>query len=505
VRLGRPGSTLWLLGYELRLAWRGAAGQGRRRGVVAVIFGLVLLIVGLPLGLMLARQPLAATTATVVMLDLALLVVATLMLSMALGAALQAFQARGDLDLLLSSPLSGRKVLAARVGAIAGGAFLAWAGLATPFLLPVAVLGHPAWLAAYPTLAAMALACACGGVGLAMALFRLIGPRAARTVGQVLAALIGAAVYLASQSFRLFPSVGRSAAAWVQAAANAGLFAPLSPLSWPARAMIGEPWPLAALIALALAAFALTARALGRRFVADAALSAGIGSRVPVGPERAGKGRFAGSTFHAVTRKEWRLLLRDPALISQVLMRVLYLAPLCAVMLARSARHDAFAAAAVAGPVALMAGQVAGALAWITLSAEDAPDLIAASPARALVVRRAKLAAALQPTAVLLAAPLIGLTVLSPRIGLAAAGGSAAAAVSAALVNLWLGKPAPRQAFNRRPGGSAAMFAELAIGIGWALTTGLAALGSLWALVPAVLTLLGLGALNVVAEPDRAA
>ena len=53
--IGRPGSTLWLLGCELRLTWRGVA-TGRRAawriGSLAVV-GVVLFCLGLPVAFML--------------------------------------------------------------------------------------------------------------------------------------------------------------------------------------------------------------------------------------------------------------------------------------------------------------------------------------------------------------------------------------------------------------------------------------------------------------------
>ena len=107
-------------------------------------------------------------------------------------AAVDAFYQRGDLDLLLASPVSPVRILTVRAIAIAvNPALLFWA-LATPFLLPAAVLGHPELLAVYPVIGAMALLATAAGLALAIFLFRVIGPRRTRTVAQVLGAVIGA-------------------------------------------------------------------------------------------------------------------------------------------------------------------------------------------------------------------------------------------------------------------------------------------------------------------------
>jgi ABC-2 type transport system permease protein len=81
----------------------------------------------------------------------------------------------------------------------------------------------------------------------------------------------------------------------------------------------------------------------------------------------------------SLRRKEWRLLMRDPWLMSQSLMQLLYLLPPTLLMW----RSFAFGgkAAAILVPVLIMAaGQLAGGLAWLTISGEDAPDLVLTAP-----------------------------------------------------------------------------------------------------------------------------
>ena len=55
--------------------------------------------------------------------------------------------------------------------------------------------------------------------------------------------------------------------------------------------------------------------------------------------------------------------------------------------------------------VVFLAGHLAGALAWLTVSTEEAPDLLATAPVRRRDVLWAKLQAALVPTAVIAAVP----------------------------------------------------------------------------------------------------
>ena len=77
-------------------------------------------------------------------------------------------------------------------------------------------------------------------------------------------------------------------------------------------------------------------------------------------------------------RKEWTLLLRDPWLMSQTLMQLLYLLP-PAFLLWRG--FYAGRRLGVLVPILIVAaGQLGGGLAWLAVSGEDAPDLIASAP-----------------------------------------------------------------------------------------------------------------------------
>ncbi len=193
-----------------------------------------------------------------------------------------------------------------------------------------------------------------------------------------------------------------------------------------------------------------------------------------------------------------RLLARDLPLLSQVLLRLLYLAPLTVFALRAAATHAGASLPGVVGALTFMAGQAAGSLAWVTLSAEDAPDLIAASPAAPRVIRRAKMAAAVAPVGALLAAPLLIMVVLSPLAGAAAMTGCAAAAIAGALINSWRASPAKRSDFRRRRQASWVVgLAEFLICALIALAAGLtAASWLLLAIIPTVLAAVALGALS---------
>ena len=112
------------------------------------------------------------------------------------------------------------------------------------------------------------------------------------------------------------------------------------------------------------------------------------------------------------------------------------------------------ALAAGVGSVAFVCGQVAGSLVWLTVAAEDAPELLGCAPVSRVTIRRAKLCAALSPLAGLLVVPVLVLVALAPLAGMAAAAGCGAAALSSALIGFALQKPAKRSTFRQRRSGS---------------------------------------------------
>ncbi len=512
-----PGSIPWLLGHELRLTVRARSKrQGRTLIVVGIVIAVLMLVAGVPLGLFLRHVPIGETPGVLMTLDLILAAVFTLILSQTLASAVIGFYERGDLDLLLSSPLPPRRALTVRALGIAVAPLLWFASLVSIVVLPAAALGQPRWLTAYPVLLALAMLAAAAGMSLAMALFGLIGARRTRTVGQLLAALIGAVFFMFGQMRNILPDHGRDFFAGVMRWADSGVLAPAAPLSWPARALLGELLPLGAFVGGSALLFAGVVWGLGRRFASDASLAAGVNSG-PARPSTAGRPSlrgFEGGPDAALMRKELRLLVRDPTLLSQVLLRVLYILPLAFALVrgASGPHHGPGAIFATGGQITLtvavvfVAGQLAGSLAWITICAEDAPELLACAPIDGSRARWAKLWAAMIPVGVLLTPFLFVLTWLMPWAGLAAAAGAAGSAISAGMINLWFEKPATRKGFRgRRTGSILTGVVEVLAGLGWGATAGVAASGPFWALavIPLALTIGMLVLARTLARPTR--
>lgn len=448
-----PGSIRWLLGHELRLAWYGMAagkdGKGgkRRPGMVGIAFGVVAYAVLHVVAFALLREADAAAVPDALLgmpLTLLLAACATFMLSSALKACVVALFERGDLDLLLSSPLPSRSIFAVRLLGIATTTALPYLFLAGPFANVALVLGRPGWLGLYGALVSCAMLMACAGMLLTLALVRVLGARRTRVVAQVVGALAGALIFLLTQAFNLTRHDDDVATLLTRLLNGDHRFGPASPLWLPGRAILGAPAPLLGAVVLAALAFALTVGRTHRFFVHG--LQQAVGSaRVPA--RRAGtlRFRFRASLFDTVVIKEWRLIARDPHLIAQVLLQLVYLAPLLLLIV----RGDAAGPALGAG-LTLLCSSLTGSLAWIVISAEDAPDLLLGAPASQRTLQLAKLAAAAMPPLLLVALPLLWLAIRAPLPGLLVTFTVTAAVLSAGLIVLWVGRPGLRSDFRAR-------------------------------------------------------
>jgi ABC-2 type transport system permease protein len=130
----------------------------------------------------------------------------------------------------------------------------------------------------------------------------------------------------------------------------------------------------------------------------------------------------------------------------------------------------------------MTSGQLAGGLAWLTISGEDAPDLVQSAPVSPTRLLRAKAEAVMQCIAIVFSPFIVALLLISRQQALFAAGGIAAAALSSIAIQLWFRSQAKRSQFRRRHTSSRiATLAEAIISIAWAGTGAVAVSGNtLW-------------------------
>lgn len=496
--MSHPASLTWLAGHELRLGWRDwtslmtAGGRTRRRNVVIalIVFAVFMHIFANWLVKDFATLGTDADPAALLTLSSTLLLSWALLLSQAMESVTRVFYTRSDLDLILTSPVSARKVFAVRMGRIALAAITIAVLLASPFVDVLAWRGGARWLAAYGVVGALGAVATAFALALTIALFRLVGARRTRLIAQVVAAVIGAGFVIGLQVLAIFSggTLSRMTALhseWLQSAMPGAD----SMVWWPARAMLGD---MAALAAVMLTGFILLGGAIlafSARFGEHSLAAAGV-SAVTVRQRRRSLDFRPRSPARVLRQKEWTLLLRDPWLISQTLMQILYLLPpaLLLYITFRSRTEDYV----VLIPVVVMAaGQLAGGLAWLSISGEDAPDLVATAPVRPGRVLWAKVEAVLGMIA-LVFAPIVAVLAFSSVLAAAmTALGILAASASATFIQICFRAQARRNQFRRRHTSSRiATFAEAFSSITWAAAAAVAAGPSWFALAPTAIALL---------------
>ena len=470
----------WFARHELRLAWREwlammtAGRRGRKR---AAIIGLIVLaaIMHLPAYAVIGRfadlqAPLDKSS--LIVMTATILLAWALMLSQAIESVTRVFYARADLDLIMSSPVRLANIFSVRIAAIALSVTAMALLLSTPFVDVLVFGGGARWFAAYGVVVAIGLSASAVAIAVTVLLFRLIGPSRTRLVAQILAAIIGAGFVIALQVAAILSYGTLSRFAVLTSDATAA-FAPDvdSIVWWPARAALGDGEALLLLLAGGLMLLGAVMAMLSPRF-ADTAVSVSANAAPGLQASRTRKFR-AGSRQQALRRKEFVLLRRDPWLVSQTLMQLLYLVP-PALMLWRSFADSTLAIVLVTPVIVMAAGQLAGGLAWLTISGEDAADLVATAPLPSSRVIRAKIEVVLIAIAGIFAPLVLALIFASPLQAAVTAAGVIIAAASATAIQLWFRVQARRSQFRRRQTSSRlATFAEAFSSIGWAATSAL--------------------------------
>jgi ABC-2 type transport system permease protein len=509
--MAQAGTALWFARHEARLAWRdwlSIMTAGRRERLPRALIAIALFVgfMHLVAYWMVGRYAGAVVDkATLVAISASILLSFFLMVSQAMESATRAFYSRSDLDLILSSPAPAEKVFAVRIATIALSIAMMALPLAMPFIDVLIVRGGWRWLGAYGLIVAMGAAATALALSLTVALFRAVGAKRTRFVAQVVAAVIGAAFIIGLQVAAILSYGTMSRASVVESQAliahTPGL---ASFVWWPARAAMGDGFALIAVLATSLALLAGIILLVAPRF-AEYAITASTAANSSAASTRRSAAFRATSPRGALRHKEWLLLRRDPWLVSQTLMQMLYLIP-PAVLLWHSF-DDGNGAYQLLVPVLVMAaGQLAGGLAWLAISGEDAPDLVATAPIPPSFIVRAKIEAVLGVIAIVFAPLLAVLAVAAPWHALVTSCGIVVAAAAATSIQLWFRTQAKRSQFRRRQVSSRiATFAEAFSSISWAATAAVA-VANLWlAVVPGLIALAVVaGARFMSPRPQRA-
>ncbi|MGI9481920.1 MAG: permease [Hyphomicrobiales bacterium] len=496
-----PASLPWFARHELSLFWRdwlsmmtaGKRGRGRVLALVLAALAAGLHWIALSVLGPWLQAGAMPTKAVLVMMSGCAVLAFSLMLSQGMETVTRAYYARSDLDLILSSPASSRRLFAVRTLAAAFTVIAMPCLLASPFINTLVIMDGANWLAAYGVLASLGLVAAALGIIITTTLFSLAGAKRTRLISQILAAVIGAAFIIGIQAAAVVYYGNLSRLSVLQSPELIAWFPAADSIVWlPARAAMGD-WPaLLFVMSTSICIFAAVVITSSRSFGQLAVAAAGVSETRKTSRRRAKCFRTA-SARTVLRRKEWMLLARDPWLVSQSAMQILYLLP--PALLLWSQYRESVNVLAVAVPVLVMAaGQLAGGLAWLAVSGEDAPDLVDTAPLGKRAVLIAKVEAVISLIFIIVSPMLIGLALISVEVSIIAALGIMLAASSATAIQLWFKVQAKRAMFRRRQVSSrTATFSEAAVSILWAATAGLFVAGSGLGIIAAFVTIGALG------------
>jgi len=498
-----PIATLaWFARHELRLSWRDlismlTGGKRRREPVVALIVIIIAVLIQLLAFVLVApfaAEDIALDRQTLVVVTGSIIFYSAMMVSQTMESVTRVFYTRADLDLILSSPAPRQLVFAVRMAAIWFSTALLMTVLAGPLINALVCHDGVRWLAGYGVVVALSALSTALALIMVVVLFRTVGPKRTRAISQVVSAVIGSAFVISIQVVAILSTGSISRVSLLRSNAFVDHAPhPSSLLWWPAHAAAGDMAALAALVIVGIGALTLVILAISERFAEYVVAAASIESQN-------GKKFRVFSSFQPVSvkrtlkRKEWLLIRRDPWLMSQSLMQILYMVP-AVVLLWKSFGDHMDALLILVAVIVMASGQLAGGLAWLAVSGEDAPDLIGSAPVSANVIVAAKFEAVLGLVALAAVPVLIGLALAAPQFALVATLGVIISSGSAIMVQIWFRGQAKRSDFRRRQISSRlATLSEALSCILWASVALLAAAGNWIALVPAILARLTLAA-----------
>jgi ABC-2 type transport system permease protein len=484
--VNQPATLTWFARHELRLFWRDSVSMltSGKRGrepvlcVVALVFAFLVHLLAFVIILPFSKSGISPDKATLVIIAGIAFLSWALMLSQAIESVTRAFYTRLDLDLILSSPASARRVFAVRMAAIALSSMMLATFISGPLINVLAFLDGPRWMGGYGVLCAMGALSTALAIVVTAVLFRAIGPKLTRLMSQIVSGVVAATFVIGVQVAAIFSSGSFSRLSVFRSETVIALAPdPSSLFWWPAHAIMGDVAALGVVMGGSLVLLGLVIAVFSTSFGHQASAVTGVAAGGTNSTRRRRKFR-SGPPKRALLLKELVLLRRDPWLLSQTLMQILYLLP--PILLLSLHFGDDASALLILVPVLVMAaGQFAGGLAWLAVLGEDAPDLVASAPVPARAIFWAKIEAVLGSVFVIVAPLLVGLAMAAPVFAAFAAAGVVVAASTGTMIQFWFRDAARRVGVRRRQIPSrVATLAEALSSILWAGTAALAAAGS---------------------------
>lgn len=460
----REGSFLWLLRNEFRLWLRGQ----KRSSFIAlgILLAIALVVIGVIAVPRLAdvREYIAnfRTQGFAVYVILLVYAVAFVMGFMQVTErCINVLYERNDLDLLLSSPVSTHAIFAVRYTSLLFSVLQSMSLVLVPLLL-LAIFSLQPWILSL-IVGFIFVATLCSSLALftTLALVRLLGAKRARIVVQIISSLVFAFIFILSQ----LPSLTRSSfgdnavVQWFRAKLpsiieffDRSIFLPDSWLWIPQRSALGEPLPMVITLVLSALLAWISITVLKGTFVKGQgqSLTDTVSAKKVSMPATDTKPvRFSKNQSLLLMTKEWKLILRDPELLSKVALQVVFLLPLLFIIMGDNRSILRSLDSGMTISAVFIGSSLIQVLLSIILSGEESRDLLQTAPVAYNRIRRLKLLAALLPIWVLLAPLFVllmfqGINIIMPVII------TIAAHISAAIMTFWSAKPMSRKDLFKR-------------------------------------------------------
>ena len=197
----------WLFMHELRLKFRTLVNPKRRFGGLGWAIALLVTLQGFALlGVWVSLPSISGPDAIRQSIFWILLFAMPIMFGAAMDGTVESFFKRGDLDLLLSSPVKPSRVLLVRWLAIAFNTLVTPLFLLIPVINAAIVLIAPKLVFSYLVLVSVALVMTAFGTVVASNLIRSVGPKLARRIGAIISTSSAAVPVLGPQLFRFLPN-----------------------------------------------------------------------------------------------------------------------------------------------------------------------------------------------------------------------------------------------------------------------------------------------------------
>ncbi len=352
----------------------------------------------------------------------------------------------------MASPVPGKVIFASRLMGVAIAILLNYLPIVGLVSLLAIAVGVPRLLGILPTLVGMSLTVASLAMLLTLWLVKWLGARQARTFAQVLAVVLTAVFFFLSQLPNLLrgsnPLINEAILRYWQTGFDRGR--PLGMDSWiwfPVRAMFFDPGSLLLTLLISGGLAWVTVETLHRSFVVSTQQAMTVKRQ-----SRVRETYFSGRFYQTALLKEWRIMWRNPYLISATFLQILFLIPALVIIGRGDMSGRAFGSLTFfVTIISIVIGEsLTQTLVRVCVSAEEAPDLLKASPLPGTELRRFKLLAALMPVWLLMS-PVFLLLLTRGEAWLPPLVVFLAATTCAAVLRLWNSQPiALADLFKRR-------------------------------------------------------